>query len=158
MSSAAKLYEEYVAEQSAASIYIDKLGEEGGIALVIPETTPQTPAAVIGADAIEFMALLRDNESDQVVIGVCGDAQNVHYSQVNSIILDIGTYLLTDVGVPLFVTVLGAFIETKISQHNSEDIELRVNVIKGKGKRKKKYSVSGKPKDVLKVVKELNKK
>ncbi|MGF6667207.1 hypothetical protein [Pseudomonas monsensis] len=158
MSAIAKLYEEDVAEQSAVSIYIDNLGEEGGIALVIPETSPQAPAAVIGADAIEFMALLRGQESDQVRIGVCGDAENVHYSQLNSIILDIGTYLLTDVGVPLFVTVLGAFIETKISQHNSEDIELRVNVVKGKGARKKKYSVSGKPKDVLKVVKELKKK
>jgi hypothetical protein len=158
MSSTAKFYEEDVAEQSAASIYIDNLGDSGGIALVIPEISPQAPTAVIGADAIEFMALLRDHESDQVSIGVCGDADNVHYSQLNSIILDIGTYLLTDVGVPLFVAVLGSFIETKISQHNSEDIELRVNVVKGKGAGKRKYSVSGKPKDVLKVVKELKKK
>lgn len=158
MSSTAKIFQEDVAEQSAASIYIDNLGDASAVALVIPEVSPQDGVAIIGADAIEFMMILREQEADEVSIGVCGDAENVHYSQLNSIILDIGSYLLTDVAVPLFVAVLGAFIESKISQHKSEDFELRVGIVKGKGKGKKKYSVSGKPKDVLKLVKELDKK
>lgn len=158
MSSTAKIFEEVVAEQSAVSIYIDNLGDASTVALIIPEVSPQDGVAVIGADAIEFMTLLREQESNQVSIGVYGDAENVHYSQLNSIILDIGSYLLTDIAVPVFVTVLGAFIQSKISQHKSEDIELRVGIVKGKGKGKKKYHVSGKPRDVLKLVKELEKK
>ncbi|WPO97546.1 hypothetical protein SFA35_12755 [Pseudomonas sp. HR96] len=155
MSSSASFFEEDIPEQSAVSIYIDNLGDASAIALVIPEVSPQDGVAIIGADSIEFMTLLREQESDEVSIGVCGDAQNLHYSQLNSIILDIGSYLLTDIGIPLFVTVLGSFIESKINQHKSEDIELRVSVVKGKGKAKKKYHVSGKPRDVLKIVKEL---
>ncbi|MCO7572021.1 hypothetical protein NJH78_18715 [Pseudomonas chlororaphis] len=158
MVSTAKLFEEDVTENSAESIYIDDLGDVAAAALVIPEIRSQASAAVIGADSIEFMALLRDHESDQFSVGVCGDAENVHYSQLNSIILDIGTYLVTNVGVPLFVGVLGSYIESKIDLHKSEDIELRVGVVKGKGKSKKKYSISGKPRDVMKAVKELDKK
>jgi hypothetical protein len=42
MSSTAKFYEEDVAEQSAASIYIDNLGDADGITLVTPSHfTPQ---------------------------------------------------------------------------------------------------------------------
>lgn len=158
MSSTAKIFQEDVAEQSPVSIYIDNLGDAGVVALVVPEVSPHSGVAVIGADAIEFMTLLREQDADEVSIGICGDAENVHYSQLNSIILDIGSYLLTDVAVPLFITVLGAFIESKMSQHKSGDIELRVSIVKGKGKGKKKYSVSGKPKDVLTVVKGLDKK
>ena len=158
MVSTAKVFEADVAERSAESAYIDDLGDASGAALVIPEIHPQESAAVIGADAIEFMSLLRDQESDQFSVGVCGDAGNVHYSQLNSIILDIGTYILTNVGVPLFVGVLGSYIESKIDLHKSDDIELRVGIVKGKGKSKKKYSISGKPRDVMKAVKELEKK
>jgi hypothetical protein len=157
VSSTAKIFEEDVAEHSAASIYIDGLGDASAVALVVPEVSPQDGAAVIGADALDFMTLLREQESDQVSIGVCGETENIHYSQLNSIILDIGSYLLTNVGVPLFVSVLGSYIESKISQHNSEEIELRVSIIKGRGKSKKKYFVSGKPKDVLRVIKGLEK-
>jgi hypothetical protein len=157
MSSTAKVFSTDVAEQSAVSMYIDNVGDESTVALVIPEPA-ESGTAIIGSDAIEFMTLLREQESEDVSIGVCGDAENLHYSQHNSIILDIGSYLLTNVGVPLFVTVLGGFIESKISQHKSEDIELRVEVVKGKGKGKKRYNISGKPRDVLKAVKELEKK
>jgi hypothetical protein len=154
----AKIFEEDVAQTSPASVYLDGLGDLGAVALVIPDIRPQAPSPVIGADAVEFMALLRDHESDQFSVGICGDAEDVHYSQLNSIILDIGMYLLTDVGVPLFVDVLGSYIESKIILHNSDDIQLRVEIVKGKGKSKKKYSISGNPRDVMKAVKELDKK
>lgn len=158
MSSAAKVLEEVVSESSTESKYIETLGETGVIALLIPEISPGAPAAVIGADAIDFMGLLRDNASEEVQIEVFGDAENIHYSQLNSIIIDIGTYILTEVSVPLFVTVFGAYIHSKISQHNSEDIEVRLELVKGKGANKKKYRVSGKAKAVLKIVKDIDKK
>ncbi|POA17264.1 hypothetical protein C1886_22745 [Pseudomonas sp. FW300-N1A1] len=158
MSSTARIFEEVVAENSAASKYIDSLGDTSAITLLIPEASPEAPAAIIGADAIDFMALLRDHLSEDVSIKVCGDADSVHYSQLNSIIIDIGTYILSDVSVPLFVTVFGAYIHSKISQHNSEDIEVRIELIKGKGANKRKYRVSGRANAVLKVVKELEKK
>ncbi|MBD8791032.1 hypothetical protein IFR09_11680 [Pseudomonas syringae] len=158
MSSTAKVFEEDIAANSSTALYIENLGDEGVIALLIPEVSADAPVALIGSSAAEFMELLRDNESDDVIIEVCGDAENVHFIQLNSIIIDIGTYILTDAAAPVFLSVFANYIYAKISQYNSNDIEVRVEVVRGKGAKKKKYKISGSAESVLKVVKELEKK
>ncbi|MFI3046597.1 hypothetical protein [Pseudomonas coronafaciens] len=158
MSSTAKVFEEDIAANSSTALYIESLGDEGVIALLIPEVSADAPVALIGSSVAEFMELLRDNESDDVTIEVCGDAENVHFIQLNSIIIDIGTYILTDVAAPVFLSVFANYIYAKISQYNSNDIEVRVEVVRGKGAKKKKYKISGPAESVLKVVKELEKK
>lgn len=157
MSSTANIFEDDVTEESAAACYMDNLGDTSAIALLIPEAPPGASAAVIGADAIEFMTLLRDHESEEICIDVCGDAEAVHYSQLNSIIIDVGAYILSTLAIPVFVNIFSDYIKSKVSQHNSEDIEVRVEVIKKKGNKRKNYRISGKPKAVLKIVRELEK-
>lgn len=151
-------FEEEIGEHSAESRIIDEgIERENTIALLIP--IPEEGLGIVGADAVEFMQYLRERETDDLEVKILGDGEDLHYSQMNSIIVDIGTYLVTDVAVPIFVAVLSAFVEDKLRQYKSDDIELRISVIKekGKGKSKKKYQVSGKAKDVLKIVKELEK-
>lgn len=125
------------------------------IGLVIPESN------IIGINSIEFKNFLEDNLENGYDIDVYGDADNVSYLSLNSIIIDIGVFCATTIGFPILVNLLSDYIQSKISEHKSSNLSIRGSLIKidkkNKTKSKIKYHISGEAEDVIKALKEIDK-
>lgn len=103
--------------------------------------------------SIDFFQYLKDNyEGD---IDVYGNADEVNYVELQSVIIDIGMYLITDIAVPTFVSILSSYLYDKFKTSKMDNTELRFVITVDDGKQKVTCQYSGPTKegiDSLKMV------
>ena len=89
-------------------------------------------------------------------VKVYGDSNGVSYLQLNSITLALGTFFATSVMIPFLVNLVSNYIQKKIDNFGTRDIDVKVSIIKkNKSGKHVKYTVSGKVDDVLKVINKI---
>ncbi|MBF4159595.1 hypothetical protein ISU95_21480 [Enterobacter cloacae] len=106
-----------------------------------------------GGSAYDFFQYTKQSHSN---VKVYGDPEGVSYLQLNSITLTLGTFFATALVIPVFVNILSNYLQKKIDNFGTRDIDVQVSIIKkDKSGKHEKYTISGKVNDVLKVIKEL---
>lgn len=120
------------------------------IGLVIPESN------VIGINSIEFKNFLEDNLENGYEIEVYGDADNVTYLSLNSIIIDIGLFCANNMVFPILVGLFVNYIQDKIKAYKSNKLDIRASLCKIGDKTKvERYNISGNADDVIKALQEI---
>ncbi|HCC6541617.1 TPA: hypothetical protein L7V51_000962 [Klebsiella pneumoniae] len=135
-------------EDELFSIITANTQKENEIALLLDSTK------CTGGDTLEFLQFMKENHEN---VKVYGDADNVNFVQLNSVIISIGTVFATTVAVPIILNLISNFLQKKIDRFGSRDIELRVSIIKQEADGSlNKIDIAGKADDVLEVVSRLN--
>lgn len=108
---------------------------------------------ITGGNALEFYQYTKQSHSN---VKVYGDSNGVSYIQLNSITISLGTYFVTAIMVPVLVNIFSNYIQKKIDNFGTRDIDVQVTIIKkNKSGKHEKYTISGKVDDVLKVINEV---
>jgi len=116
---------------------------EAQILMLIPEDK------IIGIAAVEFTRFIKEHDNENMFV-IDGDNQNLKFYNQNSILYDVGIYLVTNIGLPILVSLFTHFI---ISKKNVEGSEFSIIIEKDK----KKYIIRGQADDVIKALKEIDK-
>lgn len=108
---------------------------------------------ITGGNALDFFQFTKHSHSN---VKVYGDPNGVSYLQLNSITLTLGTFFATSIMVPFLVNLISNYIQKKIDNFGTRDIDVQVSIIKkAKSGKHVKYTVSGKVEDVLKVINKI---
>ena len=108
---------------------------------------------ITGGNALDFFQFTKQSHSN---VKVYGDSNGVSYLQLNSITLALGTFFATSVMIPFLVNLVSNYIQKKIDNFGTRDIDVKVSIIKkNKSGKHVKYTVSGKVDDVLKVINKI---
>ncbi|HFL9459426.1 TPA: hypothetical protein ACG5ZF_003108 [Escherichia coli] len=108
---------------------------------------------ITGGNALDFFQFTKQSHSN---VKVYGDSNGISYLQLNSITLALGTFFATSVMIPFLVNLVSNYIQKKIDNFGTRDIDVKVSIIKkNKSGKHVKYTVSGKVDDVLKVINKI---
>ncbi|MGT4071025.1 UNVERIFIED_CONTAM: hypothetical protein I5919_19670 [Aeromonas hydrophila] len=108
---------------------------------------------VIGGNTFEFYQYVKEHHQD---VKVYGDADNLNVIQLHSIILSLGTVFATTVAVPIALNLISNYLQKKIDQYGSNDIELNVSIVKEDTNGSlSEIKISGKADDVLKAIEKI---
>ncbi|HIG8418929.1 hypothetical protein [Klebsiella michiganensis] len=140
-------------------ITLSEMSDESEEVKIISSYEPQDDEIAIvfdsskitGGNALDFFQFTKHSHSN---VKVYGDPNGVSYLQLNSITL--GTFFATSIMVPFLVNLISNYIQKKIDNFGTRDIDVQVSIIKkAKSGKHVKYTVSGKVEDVLKVINKI---
>ena len=135
-------------------ITLSEMSDEDEEVKIISSYEPQDDEiAIVFDNALDFFQFTKQSHSN---VKVYGDSNGVSYLQLNSITLALGTFFATSVMIPFLVNLVSNYIQKKIDNFGTRDIDVKVSIIKkNKSGKHVKYTVSGKVDDVLKVINKI---
>lgn len=116
-------------------ITLSEMSDESEEVKIISSYEPQDDEIAIvfdsskitGGNALDFFQFTKHSHSN---VKVYGDPNGVSYLQLNSITLTLGTFFATSIMVPFLVNLISNYIQKKIDNFGTRDIDVQVSIIK----------------------------